>query len=240
MKFGSLFAGIGGFDLGLERAGMECAWQVEIDEFCQKVLTKHWPDVPKYRDIREVGDNLEPVDLICGGWPCQPFSQAGKKKGRDDERYLWPEMLRIIRELRPTWVFGENVENYTRMELDQSSCDLESIGYSVQSFVISSYCVGTPFDGKRTYVLATTDDKRPVMRRVRELQTIAETQRCGDYHRGGAQPSIQGGRWEIKSRPYGVADGVPNRVDRLRSLGNAVVPQVAEVIGRAIMEIESR
>src|SRR6185436_15994505 len=102
MRFGSLFAGIGGLDLGLERAGMECAWQVEIDEYCQRVLTKHWPNVTKFRDVRECGAaNLQPVDLICGGFPCQPFSLAGKRKGSADDRHLWPEMLRIIDELRP-------------------------------------------------------------------------------------------------------------------------------------------
>src|SRR3990167_8576773 len=101
MKFGSLFSGIGGLDLGLERSGMECAWQVEIDEYCTKVLTKHWPKVPKFRDIRDCGQhNLDTVDLICGGVPCQPFSLAGTRQAQADPRWLWPEFARVVDELR--------------------------------------------------------------------------------------------------------------------------------------------
>ncbi|KKN11577.1 hypothetical protein LCGC14_1025270 [marine sediment metagenome] len=111
MKFGSLFSGIGGMDKGLEDAGMECAWQVEIDDYCQKVLTKHWPDVPKFKDVRDVGrKNLKPVDLICGGFPCQDVSVAGRRAGLGGERSsLWWEFARIIEELRPRWVVIENV-----------------------------------------------------------------------------------------------------------------------------------
>src|SRR5688572_14262480 len=111
MRFGSLFAGIGGIDLGLERAGMKCAWQVELDPFCRRVLAKHWPDVARYEDVREVGaHNLEPVDLIAGGFPCQDISNAGKRAGIDGERSgLWSEYARIVRELRPRYVLVENV-----------------------------------------------------------------------------------------------------------------------------------
>src|SRR3990172_13197899 len=102
LTVGSLFAGIGGFDLGLERAGFQIKWQVEKDEWCKKILEKHWPGVRRYKDIHEVGaHNLEAVDLICGGFPCQPFSIAGKRKGEEDDRHLWPEMLRVISELKP-------------------------------------------------------------------------------------------------------------------------------------------
>src|ERR1044071_2209829 len=110
MKFGELFAGFGGIGLGLEQAGMVCRWQVESDPFCQKVLTKHWPNVPKFNDVREVGKhNLESVDLICGGFPCQPYSVCGKGLGASDDRFLWPEMLRVVSELNPEWVVGDNV-----------------------------------------------------------------------------------------------------------------------------------
>jgi len=108
MKVGSLFAGIGGLELGLERAGMEVVWQVEIDDFCNRVLEKHWPNVKRYRDVREVGKhNLEPVDLICGGFPCQPVSQAGEKRAQEDDRWLWPEFARTVRELGPNFVLVE-------------------------------------------------------------------------------------------------------------------------------------
>lgn len=116
LTVGSLFAGIDGFGLGLEKAGFELRWQVEIDAWCRKVLSKHWPAVPKYDDIRKCGShNLEPVDLICGGFPCQPFSVAGKQRGAEDDRHLWPEMLRVIKELKPSWVIGENVAGLVSM-----------------------------------------------------------------------------------------------------------------------------
>ena len=127
MRFGSLFAGIGGLDLGLERAGMECAWQVEIDDYCTRVLAKHWPDVPKYKDVCDVGkQNLEPVDLIAGGFPCQPHSVAGKRKGAEDDRNLWPEYLRIVREVKPRYVLGENVLGIVSTYIDTVLSDLES------------------------------------------------------------------------------------------------------------------
>ena len=101
LLYGSLFAGIGGFDLGFERAGLRCGWQVEKDAFCQRVLEKHWPDVPRFGDIRDVGrKELPAVDVIIGGFPCQPFSQAGQQRGTDDDRFLWPEMLRVIEEMQ--------------------------------------------------------------------------------------------------------------------------------------------
>ncbi len=128
--FGSLFAGIGGLDLGLERAGMTCSWQVENHPFCQKILHKHWPNVPKFEDVRHVGRwNLEPVDLIAGGFPCQPHSVAGKRRGAADDRNLWPEMYRIIRELRPPWVLAENVPGIKGTILNSCLSDLESEGY---------------------------------------------------------------------------------------------------------------
>jgi len=119
LTFGSLFSGIGGIDLGFERAGMTCAWQVEIDDYCNKVLAKHWPNVARYRDAREVGKhNLQSVDVIVGGFPCQPHSVAGKQRGAADDRNLWPEYLRIVTELRPTWVVGENVPGITNTEFE--------------------------------------------------------------------------------------------------------------------------
>lgn len=161
MTFGSLFAGIGGFDLGLERAGMECKWQVEIDDFCNRVLEKHWPRVKRYRDVREVGaHNLEPVDLICGGFPCQPFSVAGKQRGKEDDRHLWPEMFRIVSELRPTWVVGENVPGLVRLGLDEVLSDLEGIGYSTQTFDIPACAVDAPHVRHRIWIVAFAGRER--------------------------------------------------------------------------------
>src|SRR5512136_1087486 len=130
LTFGSLFAGIGGFDLGFERAGMQCLWQVEIDDYCQHVLAEHWPEVKRYGDVRECGShNLAAVDVICGGFPCQPHSVAGKRKGAVDDRDLWPEMRRIIAELQPTWVVAENVPGIRGTILDAVLADLEALAY---------------------------------------------------------------------------------------------------------------
>ena len=110
MTFGSLFAGVGGFDLGFERAGMECKWQVEIDPLCRSVLERHWPAVTRYADIREVRwDDVERVEVVCGGFPCQPVSVAGKRRAQEDDRWLWPEFARCIGELRPRYAVMENV-----------------------------------------------------------------------------------------------------------------------------------
>jgi DNA (cytosine-5)-methyltransferase 1 len=161
LTFGSLFAGIGGIDLGLERAGMQCKWQVEIDDYCQKVLQKHWPEVRKYRDVREVGKhNLEPVDLIAGGFPCQPHSVAGKRRGKEDDRNLWPEYLRIIREIRPTWVVGENVPGIITTMLDDVLLDLENEGYTPTTFNIPACALGANHIRYRIIVVAHTNNMR--------------------------------------------------------------------------------
>ncbi len=158
MRFGSLFSGIGGFDLGLERAGMECAWQVEIDEYCLKVLAKHWPSVSRYTDVRECGrDNLEPVDLICGGFPCQPYSVAGKRRGAADDRNLWPEFLRIVRELRPAWIVGENVPGIVPMYLDTVLSDLEGEAYTCWTFNIPACAFDAPHRRERIFVVGYTE-----------------------------------------------------------------------------------
>ena len=159
MTVGSLFSGIGGFDLGLERAGMTIKWQVEIDDFCNKVLEKHWPDVKRYRDIKELrGDELEPVDLICGGFPCQPFSAAGKRRSKEDDRYLWPEMLRVIRAVRPNWIIGENVAGIVSLALDDVLSDLENEGYTCQSFIIPACAVNAPHRRDRVWIIANCDN----------------------------------------------------------------------------------
>ena len=161
MNFGSLFVGIGGIDLGLERAGMTCKWQVEIDPFCNKVLEKHWPNIRRFKDVRDVGKhNLEPVDLICGGFPCQPFSVAGKRKGKEDVRHLWPEMFRIIQELKPRWVLGENVAGILNMELENCFSDLEMEGYEVQELVIPACAVQAPHRRDRVWIVANRNRAR--------------------------------------------------------------------------------
>jgi DNA (cytosine-5)-methyltransferase 1 len=119
MNLGSLFSGGGLGDFGFQAAGFNIRWQVEIDEYCQKILALRYPESEKFRDIKTLrGVDLEPVDIITGGFPCQPFSVAGKQKGKEDNRYLWPEMLRVIKECRPRWVVGENVPGIINLALD--------------------------------------------------------------------------------------------------------------------------
>jgi hypothetical protein len=144
MKFGSLFAGIGGFDLGLERAGMSCQWQVEIEDYPIKILERHWPEVHRERDIKDCsGENLEPVDLICGGFPCQDISVAGAGAGLAGERSgLWYEMHRIIGDIKPRWVVVENVAALLSRGMDVVLRDLSTIGYDCEWHVIPASAVG--------------------------------------------------------------------------------------------------
>jgi DNA (cytosine-5)-methyltransferase 1 len=275
---GSLFAGIGGLDLGLERAGMQVAWQVEIDDYATKVLEKHWPDVQRFRDIRDCGKhNLPAVDLICGGFPCQPFSLAGKKRGQKDDRYLWPEMLRVIKAYRPAWVLGENVAGIVGVELDKVLADLENEGYDLQPFVIPACAVDAPHERKRVWIIARrrpayVDDSEgrgcglsfsPHVRAVEgNVNTPADASQAvahaalmrmegvGESRFGqpgglveeivfdGCCQELRAAQWEPEPDVGRLADGVSNRVAQLRALGNAVVPQVVEEIGRCIIESE--
>ena len=161
----SLFSGIGGLDLAAEMAGFRTVGQCEWADYPTKVLEKHWPDVPRWRDIRVLtGEGfyekagLRTVDIISGGFPCQPFSVAGKRRGKEDDRYLWPEMLRVISELRPAWVVGENVAGIVNMALDQVCADLENEGYSVQAFIIPACAVDAPHRRDRCAIVGRKTD----------------------------------------------------------------------------------
>ena len=158
-RVGSLFSGIGGFDLGLERTGgFEVVWQVEWDSYCQKVLAKHWPDIPCYGDIHEVGKhNLEKVDVLVGGFPCQPVSVAGKRKGQDDDRWLWPEFGRIIRELRPRYAIMENVPGLLVRGMGDVLGDLSEFGYDAEWGIVSAKSVGAPHLRKRIFIIGYTN-----------------------------------------------------------------------------------
>ena len=156
----SLFSGIGGLDLAAEMAGFRTVGQCEWADYPTKVLEKHWPDVPRWRDIRTLtGESFyektgrRTVDVISGGFPCQPFSVAGKRRGKEDDRYLWPEMLRVISELRPAWVVGENVAGIVNMALDQVYADLENEGYSVQAVIIPACSVDAPHRRDRCAII---------------------------------------------------------------------------------------
>ncbi len=298
----SLFSGIGGLDLAAEWAGIETVGQCEWAEYPTKVLEKHWPDVPKWKDIRALTSEsfyeqtgLRTVDIISGGFPCQPFSVAGKHGGKEDDRYLWPEMLRVIQELQPTWVVGENVPGIINMALDEVLSSLEDAGYESQTLAIPACAVNAWHKRERVCILAynsckrhgidrtsenastscgyrpsygrrkTGDDmreRRPdqsdlgrmvsrICERMDWPDTDTEVERLqgqpeSQIFRGGVQTST--GRtdrdfpgrnyWETESDVDRVAYGVPNRVDRIKCLGNAVVPQQFYPIFKAIAEIE--
>lgn len=219
MRVLDLFSGIGGFSLGLERAGMTTVAFCEQNKFCQQVLRKHWPEIPIYDDIRELdGRKYRGIELVCGGFPCQPFSTAssGKRYGEAHDSYLWPQLLRVVSEARPTWGLFENVAGLDSLALEQVVSDLETLGYKVVSMRIPACAVGLSHRRDRIWICAYTD--------------------C-DGESGSAFNAEMAWRKSDESDPRGVGknDGVPRRMDRLRALGNAVVPQVVEEIGRAIM-----
>lgn len=299
MTFGSLFAGIGGIDLGLTRAGFACEWQVEIDEYARAVLAKHWPDVPRYRDVRFFLGSKKwrrvreawAVDLICGGFPCQDISCAGKGVGIDGARSgLWREFARILRLLRPRFVLVENTPALTHRGLGRVLGDLAALGYDAEWDCIPAAALGAPHLRWRIFILAYSHKERFKFdaRQIRKGQSDVDW-RSSAYSNAEGQSQLQGGeqdfqrradngsqppvpdaasifagqRWRQQFEAYceetrhlywpqrepgilGVHDGVPAFVDgvipdrgkRLGACGNAVVPQLAEWIGRRIIESE--
>jgi len=328
-----LFSGIGGFSLGLEWAGMETVAFCEQDEYCKKVLGRHWPDVPIHNDIKELDGNeyRGSVELVCGGFPCQPFSVAGERRGEKDDRALWKEMYRVIREVQPAWVFGENVTGIISMELDNVLLDLEDEGYATQAFVLPACALDARHRRDRVFILAHkkgrgaveytpefgleehghsesgqpveggedvahpssksgggwgvssgSEDKgrktRPaggksVQPRSEVAQpdhtqsggtSLADPNKSGVQGRSkqgvdgevGAQPNDQHterlsrsrvrvsnprrkAEWKPEPDVGRVAHGIPNRVDRLKGLGNAVLPQIIQELGEVILDVEA-
>ena len=215
----SLFSGIGGLDLAAEAAGFETVGQCEWADYQTMVLERHWPNVPRWRDIRTLTldsfyerTGLRTVDLVSGGFPCQPFSQAGKRNGKDDDRYLWPQMLRVISELRPTWVLGENVPGIVNMALDTVLSDLENIGYSGQAFVIPACGVDAPHKRERVAIVAYSINGGSSVRWNGELQDSAEDGREGSDNRGRTAATLTGERRQDQPRTFGMADGLRTEV----------------------------
>lgn len=248
MKVLSLFSGGGLGDYGLELAGMQIVGQVEIDHYCQKILKLRWPDVPKWTDIKnvrgeEVLEQCGAVDLISGGFPCQPFSSAHNTKskggGKEDNRYLWPEMFRLISEIRPTWVLAENVPGIIRFALDDVCSDLESQGYETLSIVFPAHALGANHKRDRLWIIGNSGSVgRPRLQQLRKDAREIEARREGIAGSANEQlnDSLEWRTWPIKPFLRREDDGFANRVDRLKLLGNGQVVQVVEWIGRRIME----
>jgi DNA (cytosine-5)-methyltransferase 1 len=221
--FGSAFAGIGGFDLGLERAGMACRWQIELDPWRRSVLAAHWPGVPRHGDIREVdSDELEPVDVICGGFPCEDISRAGRRAGIGGTKSgLWSELHRLTRDLRPGYLLVENSTSLLVRGLGHVVGDLAAIGYDAEWDCLPAAAFGAPHIRDRLYLLAYPRERRH--------RTPQETVFAGWT---GAQ--LHGG-WSREPAVPRVADGVPEYVVQRAAYGDAVVPAAAEWLGRRIL-----
>lgn len=238
MRFGSLFAGIGGIDLGLERAGMECMWQVEKDPYCLKVLKKHWPDVQRYTDVHDFppkDDTEMAVDLIAGGFPCQNISEAGDRKGLyGGKSSLFFEMLRIIEEIRPRYALLENVSALLRRGMGRVLSELAQIGYDSEWHCIPAASVGAPHRRDRTFIIAYSNSER--------LQGFGEMEGFGPICTKEALSLCDSGegssQWGTEPRIPRMGDGFSHRVDRTRALGNAVVPLVAKYIGERILDYD--
>jgi len=251
LTVGSLFSGIGGIDLGLERAGMEIRWQVEIDDYARRVLEKHWPDVKRYKDVKEITEKNKPeeVDLIAGGFPCQDISIAGKGKGiiEGERSSLWFEMLRIIRMVRPRFVLIENVSALTFRGLDTVLLGLAQSGYDAEWNLISAESIGARHFRKRIFIVAYMGNTfgeglegygkfDRVKREIYTPEADIQLREAFERNRRGIWREDPAERDVPESRVGRMAYGVPHRVDRIRGLGNSVVPQVAEFIGKLIID----
>ncbi len=218
-----LFSGIDGFSLGLERAGLRVVAHCEAGAFQRRVLAKHWPEVPCYHDIHDVtaarlaADGIR-VDMVCGGFPCQPFSTASR--GRRVAADLWPEMLRVIGDVRPRYVLAENVQDAA---VARAADDLRGLGYRTDRRCVSAASCGADHQRDRWWCCAYPDDQSELPRRIHE--EVARLQ------------AVCSGLWGAANyaRAIRVPDGLPHRMDRTLTLGNAVLPQIPEAYGRAIL-----
>lgn len=245
LTHGSLFSGIGGFDLAARWAGIVNIFQVEKDLFCNKVLEKNFPNVDRHLDIKEFDGKIYQgsVDIISGGFPCQPFSHAGKKRGNSDDRYLWDEMFRVIREVKPEWVLAENVygliSNNNGMVLEKVLTDLESEGFEVQTFVIPACGKNAPHRRDRTWIIANSESNRNRLqqkgKRVQRNECNSSRWKGVGYQSKDRIKTMADLSWErdwidVASELCGTNDGVSNRLDAnkaIKALGNAIVPQIA-------------
>jgi DNA (cytosine-5)-methyltransferase 1 len=286
MRHGSLFSGIGGFDLAAEWMGWTNVFHCEWNEFGQRVLKHYWPDAISYGDITKTDFTVHrgDIDILTGGFPCQPYSMAGKRKGKEDERHLWPEMLRAIREIKPTWVVGENVFGITNWDggvvFNEVQADLEAEGYEVQPYVLPACAVNAPHRRDRVWFVAhaksvdaggasglpnnrdeghKTEDRgrpwdKPECDGSIQFITNTETKRLegNDWRQLGRKLSTERTSFEgfpTVSPLCGGDDGLPDRLsgitfskwrnESIKAMGNAIVPQVAYQIFKAIEQFNN-
>ena len=275
MRHVDLCSGIGGFALGFEMAGLsKPILFCEIDKWCQKILRQHWRDVPILEDVKKLANDPERTvpdcEILTAGYPCQPFSTAGKRKGEKDDRHIWPYIMQIVTCKRPTWCVFENVSGHISLGLDKVLSDLEAEDYSARPFVIPACGVDAPHRRDRVWIVANSNrssDRRTSRQdeetdgevSKRNYSGVADqsSQVCtslantnsqrpqGDVRQGkttkkgqsqGYSPECSW--WATEPDVGRMAHGIPNRVDRIKGLGNAIVPQIAEQIGRVIKEID--
>ena len=243
----SLFSGIGGADLASEWAGFETVGQVEFADYPTKVLEKHWPNVPRWRDIRDVTiESIQEridggtINVVSGGFPCQPFSINGKREGKNDDRFLWPEMLRVISIAKPTWVIGENVTGIINLALDGVSDDLEKQGFKVQPVVFPASSIGAIHRRDRVFFLAYSADNRCSNSKYAESRgDIKKGQKESEAIKGSIACNEREFREKVCSTEFiRTSNGVPSRMDRIKCLGNAIVPQQIYPLFKYIAEIE--
>ena len=243
MTYGGLFEGIGGFALAAQWAGFTPVWSNEIDPFCCKVLRKNFTHEIIEADIRDCGKGrkheLRPVDIICGGFPCQPFSKAGNKSGRQHNDYLWHEMFRVVKAIKPKIIVGENVANITNMGLEEMLTGLEGEGYEIELFNIPAISIGASHKRERIWIVAYNHQFRLQVVQQNGVQKIfgKKKNKCLQIKELFRLDRKKG--WVYQPPICGVNDGIPEELDkdRLKALGNAIVPQVAFEIFKAIKSI---
>lgn len=276
MTHGSLFSGIGGFDLSAQWMGWTNVFQCEKDEWCRRVLAKNFPNVNRYSDIKEFNakEYEGKIDVISGGFPCQPFSVAGKQLSEEDDRYLWPEMLRIVREVKPPFVVCENVPGIIKLALDTALSDLENEGYTPETFIIPACAKNAWHRRDRVWIIAYNNEiatdttkqgfqnrgrsslanagkKKQELERFRssteQLQTFTNSSGAGCEEQCKSvniSQEISGSWfdswWDVEPGMDRVVSGLPNRMDRIKGLGNAIVPKIAYEIFKAINIIYER
>lgn len=257
----SLFSGIGGIDLAAHWAGMTTVAFCERDAYCQRVLAKHWPSVPIINDIHHVTKQslselgVERIDIISGGFPCQPYSFAGKRRGNEDDRALWPQMLRVISEVRPRWVIGENVAGIIGMALDGVLASLEAEGYEARAVLLPACAVGAWHIRQRVFIVAHADcqqhESNAHAEQWQATKNVCHTdgERCKEFDTStfgresqfpAWRPDSRGSQWATEPKVGRVVAGISRRVDRLRALGNAVVPQQVYPILAEIARMEAQ